>query len=250
MRLDARLSMSIPPPGWPKAVTSAKGSDIGDVGLAPARLRSLASAPERQGAPIGPKAAMGKQVGLWSGEWWHGLLRALGPCCVTAHHVLHQVGHVGLRTTSLGGAGLLSHRAHAHASRPQLRITERHQAAAQEQSHGRVFSLSSTGSEEEEAATPAGGGSFANTSFGERRDSPKVRSMPRLHEAATTGARGRGGPQLPTAARPRRAPWGKRALSCGWHPHQCWDSTTRHHLNLSPELYLDSNDVSTLLIRF
>ena len=93
-------------------------------------------------------------------SWCEHLDRA----CATAHHVLHQVGHVGLRTTSLGSAGLLAHRAHAHASRPQLRITERHQAAQEQSHHGRVFCLSSTGSlREGRSSHPRG--TFANTSF-------------------------------------------------------------------------------------
>ena len=54
-RVSARFSMSIPPPGWPKAVRSAKGS--GCVRLSWQRLRSLASAPKRQGAPIGTKGS-------------------------------------------------------------------------------------------------------------------------------------------------------------------------------------------------
>ena len=54
-RVSARFSMSIPPPGWPKAVRSAKGS--GGVRLSWQRLRSLASASKRQGAPIGTKGS-------------------------------------------------------------------------------------------------------------------------------------------------------------------------------------------------
>ena len=134
-------AMSMPsPPGWPKAVTSA-GSDIGEA--------ALPRHPSGRALLSGPKAATSKRVGLWSGGWWRGLLRALGPCCDTAHHVLHQAGHVGLRTTSLGGAGLLAHRAHAHASRPQLRASGRHQKAAREQSQHRVrvLCLSSTSGE-------------------------------------------------------------------------------------------------------
>jgi hypothetical protein len=133
-RLAARPAMSMPsPPGWPKAVTSA-GSDIGEA--------ALPRHPSGRALLSGPKAATSKRVGLWSGGWWRGLLRALGPCCDTAHHVLHQAGHVGLRTASLGGAGLLAHRAHAHASRPQLRASGRHQKAAREQSQHRVRVLS------------------------------------------------------------------------------------------------------------
>lgn len=59
----------------------AKGGDIGQRQRHPATSGwpALPRHPSGRALLSGPKAAISKRVGLWSGGWWHELLRAFGP---------------------------------------------------------------------------------------------------------------------------------------------------------------------------